>query len=98
MYRTSITMVISTFLAFFIFLTISAAEETRPCTKPDTTELTWYSDGVGLDKIYDALVTCPNISGLDLDFTTNGCTMTLDPWAFNFRAGDRFPALKKLSL
>lgn len=48
--------------------------------------------------IYDALVTCPNITSLDLDLTTGGCVVTDDPWLFQFREGDRFPALQKLSV
>ena len=68
------------------------------CTRPDTTELRYWGDGDGLDKIYDALVTCENITSLDLDFDWAGCVGPSEPWAFQFKPGDRFPPLQKLSL
>ena len=68
------------------------------CSKPNTTELTYRGDGEGLDQIYNALATCPNITSLDLDFTLTGCVIRGDAWAFQFQPDDSFPALQRLSL
>jgi len=80
-----------------LFLSLVLANP-QPCSKPNTTELSYSSDGRGLDRIYHALTTCPNITSLELDFELGGCTPSGDPWQFQFVEGDRFPALKKLSL
>lgn len=70
----------------------------KPCTRPNTSEIAYRSNGHGLREVYNALVTCPNITSLDLDFVWGGCVAPSDPWQFDFRHGDRFPALKHLSL
>ena len=61
-------------------------------------EIIYRGDGATLYKIYDTLTSRPDIEGLDLDFVWAGCVPPEEPWAFEFRDGDRFPALKKLSL
>ena len=68
------------------------------CTRPDTTEINYRGDGEELEEIYNALVTCPNITALDLDFDWSGCTPPSEPWAFRFKPQDRFPPLQKLGL
>ena len=86
-------------LAFFYLLTSTIAEiAARSCTRPNDTEIAHRGDGIGVPEIYEALITCPNITSLDLDFAMTGCVLNWEPWAFNFRSGDRFPALRKLSL
>lgn len=70
------------------------------CTRPDTTEIQYRGDGGDNDlpEIYKALVTCPNITTLDLDLVWGGCVAPEQPWAFDFQPGDCLPALTKLSL
>lgn len=61
-------------------------------------ELSYRGDGTGLPEVYRQLLVCPNMTSLELDMTMTGCILTPEPWHFTFRAGDRFPPLKKLSL
>jgi hypothetical protein len=83
-------------IACFLFSGVQA----RPskCTKPNTTELVYRGDGDELGELYNALVTCPNITTLDLDFVWSGCVAPSEPWGFHFQPDDRFPALRELSL
>ena len=92
------------YLLFVIFCTLSFASCLAPapkakfCTEPNKTEIAYRGDGDGLDKVYEELISCPNITSLDLDFVWTGCVGPSEPWAFDFVPGDRFPALRKLSL
>ncbi|KAK5115587.1 hypothetical protein LTR85_009758 [Meristemomyces frigidus] len=70
----------------------------QQCARPNETSISYRGDGRRLPTIYKDLVTCPKIESLDLDLGWSGCTPPSDPWLFNFREGDRFPALQKLSL
>ena len=62
------------------------------------TTLTYSGDGMGLPKLYDKLISSPQITSLDITMHTAGCCVNGAPWSFNFRPGDRFPSLKELSL
>jgi hypothetical protein len=67
-------------------------------TNPDQTSIAYRGDGSCLDQVYNALVTSPNLTSLDLDFTFSGCDEPSDLWLFDFREGDRFPPLERLRL
>ena len=78
--------------------TIAAGVTTPACPDPYKTEIVYRGAGGRVNEIYHELVSCPNIASLDLDFVWSGCVAPEHPWQFDFRSGDRFPALKKLSL
>lgn len=83
-----------------IFFLLSSLAYSRPssCIRPNSTEVIYRGDGDELEEIYNALVTCADITTLDLDFVWSGCTPPSEPWAFQFKQKDRFPALQRLSL
>lgn len=62
------------------------------------TAISHRGDGRGLPDVYKKLTSCPNITTLELDMTMDGCVAYLDAWHFQFRDGDPFPNLTKLSL
>ncbi|KAH7402811.1 hypothetical protein BKA66DRAFT_449564 [Pyrenochaeta sp. MPI-SDFR-AT-0127] len=53
-----------------------------------------------MDSVHAALVTCPNITALDLRVTLAGCSGWPDRWNFPFKhtAGEKYPPLKFLKL
>ena len=56
------------------------------------------SGNTALLDIYKALIACSEVETLHLKIVQSGCTVGIDPWNFKFRPGDRFPALKDISL
>ncbi|KAL9620750.1 MAG: hypothetical protein Q9160_004763 [Pyrenula sp. 1 TL-2023] len=76
----------------------STPTQTRPCTKPDETSISYRGDGTKLHDIYNALTTCPNITSLDLDLTWTGCDEPTSDWYFAFREEDKFPKIRKLGI
>ena len=78
---------------------VGSYRSVKSCTRPSVTSISYRGDGAGeLPEIYEALVTCPNITTLELDLVEEGCVVSGGPWTFDFRDGDRFPPLKRLSL
>jgi hypothetical protein len=51
-----------------------------------------------LDRLYDALVTCPNIRSLSLSLSQGGCSIGDTRRSFNWKKGDHFPRLENLTL
>ncbi|KAJ9138196.1 hypothetical protein NKR23_g8623 [Pleurostoma richardsiae] len=53
-----------------------------------------------MTDVHSALVSCPNISTLDLRVTMLGCSESPDRWSFPFdlAGGEKYPALETLSL
>lgn len=68
------------------------------CTDQNKTAIVYRGDSSALRGIYKDLVSCPNITSLELDLTLSGCVVPPEPWYFDFRNGDKFPALRKLTL
>lgn len=53
-----------------------------------------------MSSVHEALISCPNITELDLTLEFGGCTELPDRWSFPFNpsGGDRYPPLKSLRL
>lgn len=62
------------------------------------TEIIYRGDGRRLPGVYEKLISCSNITSLDLDLGAEGCVVFSDPYRFLFTDGDRLPDLRKLSL
>ena len=80
------------------FVSSSTASVLSQCPDPEQTEVVYRGDGRRLPGVYSKLISCPNITSLNLDIGMEGCDACLEPEHFLFQEGDRFPALKKLSL
>lgn len=84
------------FATFFSFT--AAFRYKTDCKRPNETSIVHVGNSVDLRSVYNDLVTCPNITTLHIHLTMMGCDVPREPWHFEFRKGDRFPALRKLSL
>lgn len=82
---------------------VLAESMAKTCARPDENALSYRGDGpehsyryinkLTVSDLYEALITCSNITSLDGDFTMTGCVEHGYPWSFDFQEGDRFPAL-----
>ena len=77
---------------------VSSISNPSLCTRPGKTAISYRGDGEDLPSIYEALTTCHNITSLELELYSSGCVVGEYPWVFDFKAGDRFPALKRLEV
>ncbi|MCJ1391869.1 hypothetical protein MMC18_004736 [Xylographa bjoerkii] len=51
-----------------------------------------------IDPLYKSLLACPNMRSLSFSVSQGGCSISDDPWSFNWKQGDRFPDLEDLTL
>lgn len=92
---------LSSIFLFVLALVLACTNAAMPggkCKRPDETSRTYRSDGEGMPALYEQLTSCPNITSLDLELTATGCVINDEPWSFQFRKGDKFPALRHLRL
>ncbi|MCJ1398349.1 hypothetical protein MMC11_001547 [Xylographa trunciseda] len=54
--------------------------------------------GNAIDPLYKSLIACSNVRSLDFSVSQGGCSISDDPWSFDWKKGDRFPNLEDLTL
>lgn len=86
-----------TCLLFSLIVPATRGRTACPLTS-SATAYSWFGASEELPEAYNVLLSCSQITDLKLSFHEGGCVGGLEPWAFNFRDGDKFPTLQNLSI